>query len=230
MPIYVLGKEIVFPPAKMASQEGIVAVGGDLSPQRLLNAYANGIFPWYSEAEPILWWSPSPRMVLFPKELHISKSMKRLLNKNLFQLTFDRNFKEVIKNCRAPRKNQKGTWITEEMREAYVSLHELGFAHSAEVWQDKQLVGGIYGISLGKCFFGESMFSKKSNASKFVFIKLAQQLLKMEFLMLDCQVPSEHLKSLGARAIPRKDYLALLKEGLKHKTLIGNWDFLGGCP
>ena len=219
----------MFPPAEMASQEGIVAIGGDLSPQRLLNAYANGIFPWYSKTEPILWWSPSPRMVLFPKELHISKSMKILLNKNFFQLTFDRNFKKVIKNCRAPRKNQKDTWITKEMYDAYIHLHELGFAHSAEVWQDKRLVGGIYGISLGKCFFGESMFSKKSNASKFVFIKLAQQLLKMEFLMLDCQVPSEHLKSLGAREIPRKDYLALLKEGLKHKTLMGNWGLSGGC-
>jgi leucyl/phenylalanyl-tRNA--protein transferase len=229
MPIFVLDQDITFPPAELASQEGIVAVGGDLSPQRLLNAYANGIFPWYSEGEPILWWSPSPRMVLFPKEVHISRSMKRLLNKNPFSLTFDRNFREVIENCRLPRKKQPSTWITEEMRDAYVRLHELGFAHSAEVWQDKQLVGGIYGISLGKCFFGESMFSKKSNTSKFVFIKLAQQLVKMEFLVLDCQVPSEHLKSLGARAIPRKDYLSLLKQGLKHKTLVGNWGFPGGC-
>ncbi|MCP5109129.1 MAG: leucyl/phenylalanyl-tRNA--protein transferase [bacterium] len=227
MPIFLLSEDITFPPAEMADPEGIVAVGGDLSPPRLLNAYASGIFPWYSEGEPILWWSPPIRMVLFPEEIHISRSMKRLLNKKPphFQLTVDRHFPKVIENCRAPRKNQPGTWITPEMRSAYTRLHELGYAHSVEVWQDRELVGGIYGISLGKCFFGESMFSKKSNASKFVFIKLAQQLVKMEFLMLDCQVPSQHLVTLGAGEIPRHDFLALLKEGLKYETRVGNWDF-----
>lgn len=225
MQIYLLGENFEFPPPEMASPEGILAVGGDLSPERLISAYASGIFPWYSEGEPIIWWSPSTRMVMFPTELHISRSMKKLLKKNPFQLTFDRNFKGVIENCRAPRKNQKKTWITEEMRDAYIYLHELGFAHSIDVWQGGQLVGGMYGISLGNCFFGESMFSKKSNASKFAFIRLIRTLASMEFLMLDCQVPSDHLRSLGAREIPRKDFLALLKVGLKHKTIKGSWNF-----
>lgn len=227
MPIYLLGKSIAFPPAEKANREGIVAVGGDLSPDRLLNAYANGIFPWYSDGDPILWWSPSPRLVLFPAELHVSKSMEKLLQKKppRFQWTMDRHFREVIENCRTiPRKGQPGTWITNDMREAYIHLHEMGFCHSLEVWHEDQLVGGIYGLSLGKCFFGESMFSKITNASKFAFIKLAQQLLKMEFIMLDCQVPSTHLKSLGAREISRQEFLKFLKKGLQFKTLVGNWN------
>ncbi len=228
MPIYLLGESTVFPAAENATGEGIVAVGGDLSPERLLNAYASGIFPWYSDGDPILWWSPSPRMVLFPGELHVSKSMKKLLQKDpsWFQWTVDCHFREVIENCRtAPRKGQPGTWITNEMRDAYICLHELGFGHSLEVWQGKQLVGGIYGLALGKCFFGESMFSKVSNASKFAFIILAQQLLNMEFLMLDCQVPSDHLRTLGAREVPRSEFLTLLKQGLQSKTLVGKWEF-----
>lgn len=228
MPIYLLGESTRFPAAENANREGIVAVGGDLSPERLLNAYAGGIFPWYSDGDPILWWSPSPRMVLFPGELHVSKSMRKLLQKEppWFQWTVDRHFREVIENCRTtPRKGQAGTWITNEMREAYICLHRLGFGHSLEVWQGKELVGGIYGLSLGKCFFGESMFSKVHNASKFAFITLARQLLKMEFLMLDCQVPSEHLKTLGAREIPRKEFLGLLKQGLQSGTRVGKWDF-----
>ncbi|MCX6584455.1 MAG: leucyl/phenylalanyl-tRNA--protein transferase [Candidatus Aminicenantes bacterium] len=228
MPIYLLGESTVFPAAENANREGIVAVGGDLSPERLLNAYAGGIFPWYSDGDPILWWSPSPRMVLFPGELHVSKSMRKLLQKvpPWFHWTVDRHFREVIENCRtAPRKGQAGTWITNEMREAYICLHELGFCHSLEVWRGKELVGGIYGLSLGKCFFGESMFSKVRNASKFAFITLAQQLLQREFLMLDCQVPSGHLRTLGAREIPRKKFLGLLKQGLQSKTLVGKWEF-----
>lgn len=228
MPIYILGEDIVFPPAAMASREGILAVGGDLSPERLLNAYARGIFPWFSEGDPIIWWSPSPRMILFPEEVHIARSMKRLMKKEppLFEWTFDTHFREVIEGCRtAPRKNQPGTWITTEIKDAYIRLFELGYAHALAVWQDKELVGGIYGVSLGKCFFGESMFSKVPNASKFAFIKLAQQLMKMDFLMLDCQVPSEHLRKLGAREMPRHEFLGLLKLGLRSKTLVGKWDF-----
>lgn len=225
MPIFLLEDEPVFPPAEMAENEGVLAMGGDLSPERLLNAYANGIFPWYSDGEPILWWSPSPRMVLFPKEVHISKSMQKLLKKNPppFRVTLDRNFKGVIENCRAPRTKQKHTWITREMRDAYVNLHKLGYAHSIEIWNGRRLVGGLYGISLGKLFFGESMFSKETNASKFAFIKLAQLLDKMEFLLLDCQVPSEHLETLGARPISRREYLEILGEGLKYETLVAPW-------
>lgn len=228
MPIYLLGESTVFPAAENATRDGIIAIGGDLSPERLLNAYAGGIFPWYSDGEPILWWSPSPRMVLFPAEVHVSRSMKKLLRKDppWFRWTVDRAFGEVIENCRTSRrKGEPGTWITIEMREAYIYLHELGFGHSLEVWQGEELVGGIYGVSLGKCFFGESMFSRAANASKFAFIMLARQLKKMEFLMLDCQVPSAHLKTLGAREIPRREYLELLKQGLQAETWVGKWEF-----
>jgi leucyl/phenylalanyl-tRNA--protein transferase len=225
MPIFLLGEEPVFPPPELASPEGIIAVGGDLSPQRLLNAYAAGIFPWYSEGEPILWWSPDPRLVLFPGEVHISKSMRRIINKNQFHLTCDCRFKEVMEKCRQPRLKQPRTWITDDIQEAYVHLHHMGYAHSAEVWQNKKLVGGLYGVSLGKCFFGESMFSHAANASKFAFIKFFQRLFQAGFIMVDCQVPSEHLKQLGAREIPRTEFLNLLEQGLTYKTLKGKWEF-----
>jgi leucyl/phenylalanyl-tRNA--protein transferase len=225
MPIFLLGEEPVFPPPELASPEGIIAVGGDLSPLRLLNAYAAGIFPWYSEGEPILWWSPDPRLVLFPGEVHISKSMKRIINKKQFHLTCDRQFEAVMKKCRQPRPKQPRTWITDDIQEAYVQLHHMGYAHSAEVWQDKKLVGGLYGVSLGKCFFGESMFSRAANASKFAFIKFFQRLFQSGFTMVDCQVPSPHLIRLGAREIPRTEFLLLLEQGLKYKTLKGKWGF-----
>ncbi len=224
MPIFLLGKEPVFPLAAMADKDGILAVGGDLSPNRLINAYYRGIFPWYSEGDPIIWWSPDPRLVLFPENLHLSKSMNKLLKKNPFQLTCDRAFKEVIENCRRPGKNREQTWITAEMREAYINLHEMGLAHSVETWQQEKLVGGFYGVSLGKCFFGESMFFKTANASKFAFIKFAQKLFDLGFLMIDCQVPTQHLKSLGAREISRANFLLLLEEGLKHETRQSKWD------
>lgn len=224
MPVFLLGEEPVFPPAELADKDGIIALGGDLRPQRLLNAYASGIFPWYSEGDPIIWWSPNPRLVLFPGELHVSRSMQRLLNKNLFRLTCDQDFDRVIRNCRAPRPNQPRTWITREVLAAYTHLHQLGFVHSVEVWQDKELVGGLYGLSLGKCFFGESMFSRAANASKFAFIKFAQKLFDLGFLFMDCQVPSAHLKTLGAREIPREVYLKMLKEALKQEGRLGKWD------
>jgi leucyl/phenylalanyl-tRNA---protein transferase len=226
MPIYLLGEDTRFPSPEMASPEGIIAIGGDLSPQRLLNAYASGIFPWYSEDEPILWWSPDPRSVLLPGDLHVSRSMKKLLEKKKFSVKYDRDFKSVIENCGAPRKKEQGTWITSDIKEAYISLHRLGFAHSVEVYQDNKLVGGLYGVSLGKCFFGESMFSLVPNASKYAFITFVREISRMGFLIVDCQVPNPHLTRLGAREIPRAEFLERLEKGLQYDTLAGKWEFM----
>ena len=164
--IFSLSKEIIFPPVELAEDNGILAVGGDLSPKRLIAAYSQGIFPWFSDDSPIIWWSPDPRFVLFPSEIKITRSMRQVLNRNIFTFSFDRNFREVITRCRNPRKDQEGTWITDEMVEAYVRLHEMGLAHSVEAWQDGELAGGLYGVSLGNIFFGESMFTDVSNASR----------------------------------------------------------------
>jgi leucyl/phenylalanyl-tRNA---protein transferase len=232
MPIFLLGEEPIFPPAQLADEDGIIATGGDLSPLRLLNAYTSGIFPWYEEGEPILWWSPDPRLVLLPDQLHISNSMKKLFKQKTFQVTVDKAFTEVMQKCSLPRRNQDGTWISTEMKDAYFKLHQLGYAHSIEAWQinggnknDRQLVGGLYGVSMGMCFFGESMFALKANASKYAFLTFSQILFKMGFQLIDCQVPTNHLKTLGAVEIPRIEFLALLHEGLKHETLLGNWQF-----
>lgn len=208
----------------MADPGGILAFGGDLSPERLLLAYQMGIFPWYNEEDPILWWSPDPRFVLFPNELKVSKSMRPYFNQKKFELTCDQAFEEVIRDCQAPRDGQHfGTWITEDMVNAYNRLHELGYAHSVEVWQNGEMVGGLYGIALGKCFFGESMFSKVSNASKFGFIILTQKLEKLGFWLIDCQQQTGHLESLGARAIPRRDFLEILKKNEQEVTFKGKW-------
>ena len=224
MPIYQLTKHLIFPDPVLAEESGILAVGGDLAPERLLLAYQNGIFPWYNQGEPIIWWSPDPRMVLYIDDLHVSRSMRRMLKKEVFQVTFDKNFKSVIAACKVQkRKGQKDTWITEEMLNAYLQLHELGYAHSVEVWMENQLVGGIYGVSLGRCFFGESMFSKVSNASKAGLITLANQLKTLEFSFIDCQVYTEHLASLGAREISRHRFLQALQKDLEATTLKGNW-------
>lgn len=210
--MYFLTKELYFPPASETSTEGIIAIGGDLSPERLLFAYKNGIFPWFNEDEPILWWCPDERMVLFFEDLKISKSMRNVLNQNKFKVTFNTAFKEVITNCqKTARKGQEGTWITEEMIEAYCKLNELGVAKSVEVWQNEELVGGLYGIDLEHVFCGESMFSKVSNASKVAFIHLAKQLEKANYKLLDCQVYNDHLASLGCVEIERKDFLMVLK-------------------
>ncbi|RWW93806.1 leucyl/phenylalanyl-tRNA--protein transferase [Flavobacterium cerinum] len=210
--MYFLSRELFFPSVNHASPEGIVAIGGDLSPERLLLAYRSGIFPWFEDDEPILWWSPPERMVLFFEDLKISKSMRNILNRNTFKITFNTSFKEVITNCRTiKRDGQPGTWITDEMVEAYCRLHELGYAKSVEVWQDDKLVGGLYGIDLGHIFCGESMFSKVSNASKIAFIALAKHLEKENYKLLDCQVHNDHLESLGATEILREDFLAILK-------------------
>ena len=210
--MYFLSKDLFFPPVQEASSEGILAFGGDLSPERLLLAYRNGIFPWFEEDQPILWWSPNPRMVLFLDELIVSKSMRTILNRKTFQVTFNQNFREVISHCqKIKRDGQNGTWITNEMIEAYCKLNELGIAKSVEVWQNDQLVGGLYGIDLGHVFCGESMFSIVSNASKVAFIALVKQLEESNYKLLDCQVYNEHLESLGCREIDRIDFMEILK-------------------
>lgn len=212
--MYYLSKTLFFPPVTHADSDGILAIGGDLSPERLKLAYNSGIFPWFNEGEPIIWWSPNPRMVLFLDELIISKSMRNILNRNIFTVTFNQNFRDVISNCQqVKRDGQTGTWITNEMIEAYCKLNELGMAKSVEVWQNDQLVGGLYGIDLGHIFCGESMFSLVSNASKVAFIALVGQLKKDNYRLLDCQVHNEHLESLGCREIEREAFMGILKKG-----------------
>lgn len=223
MPVFSLDDSLIFPPAEYSDEKGIIAIGGDLSPERLLCAYKQGIFPWYTEKEPILWWSPDPRFILFPDDIRISKSMRQVINREIFEITYDRAFRDVISGCRGPRSSQTGTWITHEMAEGYIQLHKRGYAHSVEAWQDGKLAGGLYGISLGRCFFGESMFAKVSNASKAAFITLTKKLSGLGFRIIDCQVYTEHLKNLGAKSIPRKLFLSILEEELKYDTLKGNW-------
>jgi leucyl/phenylalanyl-tRNA--protein transferase len=207
-----LSEEIIFPPVHLANKDGLLAIGGDLSVDRLLLAYKSGIFPWYNQGEPIIWYSPNPRMVLFPNELKISKSMKQLIRKNEFKVTFNESFEGVISNCKTiERDEQGGTWITNEMQEAYIKLHKKGVAKSVEVWLNNELVGGLYGIDLGTVFCGESMFSTVSNASKIAFIYLVQKLEKEKYKLIDCQVYNDHLASLGAEEISRETFLSYLK-------------------
>ncbi len=211
MPLFVLDKEPIFPPVHLSEPDGLLAMGGDLTPERLLAAYRKGIFPWY-EGDHILWWCPDPRFVLFPNELKISKSIKPLLNRNAFEFTTNRSFAEVIHHCKEiKRPGQQGTWITPEVEKAYCKMHELGFAHSAEVWDEGKLIGGLYGMKLGKVFFGESMFSKKPNASRYAFIKYIQQLKTEGIELIDCQVYTEYLAGFGARMIDRKEFVEKLK-------------------
>jgi leucyl/phenylalanyl-tRNA--protein transferase len=224
MPIFRLSHELIFPPSLLAEENGILAVGGDLSPSRLILAYQNGIFPWYNEGEPIIWHSPDPRFVLFPDELRISKSLRKTLNQNRFKITFDRSFEDVITGCSQPRKMVRGTWLLPEMIEAYSELHRLGFAHSVEAWQGDVLAGGLYGVALGRCFFGESMFSRESNASKAALVALTGQLKERGFLMIDSQVFTSHISAMGGREIPRDEYIRLLKKALLFETISGSWD------
>jgi leucyl/phenylalanyl-tRNA--protein transferase len=221
-----LTTDLWFPDVEESTEEGIVAVGGDLSVERLILAYSRGIFPWYSsDRSPILWWSPDPRFVLFPENLIVSKSMRPYFNQNKFKVTWDQNFEDVIKNCqKIDREDQPGTWITSKMLAAYIQLHKKGYAHSVEVWLENELVGGLYGISLGKVFFGESMFAKVSNASKFGFISLVNQLKQKGFLLIDCQQETKHLESLGANAIKRKDFIDILNDNNIEETYIGSWE------
>jgi leucyl/phenylalanyl-tRNA---protein transferase len=209
--MYHVTEVLYFPAVETASPEGILAFGGDLSPERLLLAYQSGIFPWFEADEPILWWSPNPRMVLFLDELKVSKSMRNIFNRAIFKVTFNQDFRAVISNCQnIKRDGQNGTWITSEMIKAYCKLHELGIAKSVEVWKDDKLVGGLYGIDLGHVFCGESMFSLVSNASKVAFISLVNQLKSENYQILDCQVYNEHLESLGCREIPREQFIRVL--------------------
>jgi leucyl/phenylalanyl-tRNA--protein transferase len=211
MPIYRLPKEHIFPDPNDAEPYGLLAVGGDLDPKRIIFAYQSGLFPWFSEGEPIQWWSPNPRFVLFPEKLKIAKSMRPILRKQTFDVSFDKDFRNVIRNCqKMPREGQDGTWITNEMETAYIELHRMGFAHSVEVWQNNELVGGLYGQILGTCFFGESMFAKVSNASKVGFITLVKNLAHHGIEMIDCQVHTPFLESLGAEMIPREEFLERL--------------------
>ncbi|WP_420570714.1 leucyl/phenylalanyl-tRNA--protein transferase [Kordia sp.] len=209
--MYLLTDEIAFPSIEETSPEGILAIGGDLQPERLLLAYKNGIFPWYSEDEPIIWWSPDPRMVLFPDDLKVSKSMKKLIRREAFTVTYNKAFRHVIRACALiERPGQDDTWITSEMEDAYIKLHEMGYATSVEVWRDNMLVGGIYGINLGHVFCGESMFSFESNASKYGFIYLIEKLKANGCQLVDCQMYTNHLASLGAYEVPREVFLSYL--------------------
>lgn len=213
--MYWLNNRLEFPPVEQAGPGGILAVGGDLSPERLLLAYRSGIFPWYDEEQPIVWYSPDPRFVLYPDQLHVSRRTRSLLNQSPFELTYDTCFPDVIRHCQQiKRPNQSGTWITEAMRAAYVRLHQLGYAHSAEVWQAGTLVGGVYGIALGSLFFGESMFSRVNNASKIGFITLVRRLHDRGCTLIDCQVATPHLARWGATSMPRTHYLQALQAGL----------------
>lgn len=208
-----LTKELFFPPVSQSNHDGILAIGGDLSVERLILAYKSGIFPWFEQGDPIMWWSPNPRMVLFLDELIISKSMRNILNRNSFSVTFNQNFRDVISYCqKVKRDGQNGTWITNDMIEAYCKLNELGIAKSVEVWLNDKLVGGLYGIDLGHVFCGESMFSLVSNASKVAFIALVEQLKEKNYKLLDCQVYNPHLESLGCREIEREEFMDILQQ------------------
>jgi len=214
-----------FPPAEHALREpdGLLAAGGDLSEPRLLAAYARGIFPWYEDGQPILWWSPDPRCVLQPDWLHVSRRSRRALRGAGLTVSFNRCFDAVIDGCAAPRAGQQGTWITPEMRAAYVSLHRSGWAHSAEIMRDERLIGGLYGIAIGKVFFAESMFSREANASKAALLSLCHRLMDAGFALIDCQVASGHLQRLGARTIPRSQFLQIVSEACSPTRLVDAW-------
>ncbi|MDH5648861.1 MAG: leucyl/phenylalanyl-tRNA--protein transferase [Gammaproteobacteria bacterium] len=218
-------KDLRFPPVDLASPEGLLAIGGDLRCERLLEAYRHGIFPWYSDDQPILWWSPDPRATLFPKQLHVSHSLSKTLKQKTFSVTFDTRFRSVIEACSLPRQHQAqpGTWITPDMIEAYCRLHEMGFAHSTEVWLNDKLVGGLYGVALGRAYFGESMFSTASNASKVGFVYTVRQLAAWQFRIIDCQVSSEHLTRFGAKDIRRTQFINELEKALQFPDKMGPW-------
>jgi len=229
VPIYRLPREHVFPEPRQAEPDGLLAVGGDLEPERLLEAYAQGIFPWFSEDSPILWWSPDPRMVLLPAWLHVPRSLARTARRGPYEIRADTAFGEVIRRCsETPRPGQDGTWLTDDMIAAYGRLHRLGFAHSFEAWQGGALVGGLYGVSLGAAFFGESMFALAPDASKLAFVRAVQWLVANGIELVDCQVRTEHLARFGAREITRGDFLDRLERALERPTLRGRWD-LGGA-
>jgi leucyl/phenylalanyl-tRNA--protein transferase len=231
MPLFELTDELVFPPPALSEPGGLLAVGGDLSPERLVLAYSKGIFPWYNPGDPILWWSPEPRVVFLPGGLHISRRLRRTLRQGTFAFTLDTAFDDVVRACAtAGDRAREGTWITPEMELAYCELHERGVAHSVEVWVGGELAGGLYGVSLGACFFGESMFSYVSDASKAAMAALTARLEAWDFLFLDAQTPNPHLFRMGAVEVPRARFLELLRRGLERETRRGPWTFEGAPP
>lgn len=226
MAVFQLSDELIFPHPKLANEDGLLAFGGDLSVDRLLLAYANGIFPWFSEDSPILWWALNPRMVLFPKKLKVSQSLKQTIRSKKFVTTFDKDFESVIRNCSfTNRAGQDDTWITESMIEAYITLHNAGFAHSVETWFEGELAGGLYGVSLGRMFFGESMFFKQRDASKLALYALVEKIKSWNFELIDAQQDTPHLRSLGAELIDLDEFLIILKKSLKYPTISGKWSF-----
>ena len=214
MPIYQLTDEIIFPKPELAEDDGLLAIGGDLRWERLLLAYSNGIFPWYNEYDPILWWCPKPRFIIKPNEVRISRSMKRVFNKNEFKVTFNNDFEGVISKCKELRENKEGTWITDDMKQAYIDLFNKGFASSVEVYKKDKLVGGLYGVNIGRCFFGESMFSMETNASKVALISICKRLEEENYLFLDCQMHTNHLESMGGKFVSWEDFKIMLQEGI----------------
>lgn len=221
MPLFRLSERLEFPPAWLARSDGLLCIGGDLSFKRILLAYKNGIFPWFSNTEPILWWSPNPRLVLFPEDIHISRSLKKNIKQKQFEIRVNTAFEKTINACAQPRKidSGSGTWLVEEMIDAYIELHHLGYAHSIEAWQDNRLVGGLYGICIGGIFFGESMFSNQKNASKVALVTLVNLLKKNNFDLIDCQVTTDHLLSMGATEISRNDYLDIINKSVKRQDI-----------
>ena len=214
MPIYQLTDEIIFPKPELAEEDGLLAIGGDLRWERLLLAYCNGIFPWYNDDDPILWWCPKPRFIIKPNEVRISRSMKRVFNKNEFKVTFNNDFEGVISKCKEIRENKEGTWITDDMKQAYIDLFNKGFASSVEVYKEDKLVGGLYGVNIGRCFFGESMFSMETNASKVALISICKRLEEENYLFLDCQMHTNHLESMGGKFVSWEDFKIMLQEGI----------------
>ena len=224
MPVFLLSDKIAFPSPHLASEQGLLAMGGDLSQKRLMLAYSMGIFPWYSDKEPIMWWSPDPRLVLYPREIKIPKTLKKIIKKKMFRVTMDLDFVQVINQCAQVRlQKNEPTWIVKDMIDAYCQLHKSGFAHSVEVWQKDELAGGLYGVSLGRCFFGESMFTLASNASNVALVTLVEYLNSLSFDMIDCQMTTRHLIRFGAREMPRELFLKRLEESLQTPTLRGKW-------
>jgi len=225
MPIFRLSEKNSFPPPHFAEPEGLLAVGGDLSVKRLLLAYQMGIFPWFTEEEPILWWSPDPRLLIYPADIYVSKRLKRIIRRGIFKITCDTAFDRVISACASVRvKNHQETWIGEEMIEAYCRLFESGYAHSIEVWLRDELVGGLYGLSLGGSFFGESMFSFVSNTSKMALVALCRFLNALSFDLIDCQIKTDHLKRMGAVEVSRSLFLRQLQQSMTRQSLKGNWE------
>jgi len=219
MPIFKLTKEIIFPSSELSEEDGLLAIGGDLSLERLIVAYCNGIFPWYNKGEPILWWCPKPRFIINPNEVKISKSMKKVIRKSEFKVTFNNDFEGVINNCCSLREdNGEGTWITDDMKNAYINLFKHSYAMSVEIYVGEELVGGLYGVKIGKCFFGESMFSKVSNASKIALIKLAEKLADENFVFIDCQMHTDHLETMGGKYVSWDDYKCMLDRGIDVKN------------